>query len=89
LPLARAALAAGADGLIVECHAEPGRARSDGPQALTLDETAELARAVQKLAPALGRRAPQVNFGTVIPKSCQATTTITTSAPRSSVSPRS
>ena len=37
-PLARAALAAGADGLIVECHAEPGRARSDGPQALTPDE---------------------------------------------------
>jgi len=83
LPLARAALAAGADGLIVECHAEPGRARSDGPQALTLAETAELARAVQKLAPALGRRAPRPNFTTTNP--CQTTTT---SEQRSSVSPR-
>ena len=57
-PLARASLAAGADGLIVECHAEPGRARSDGPQALTPADVAELARAVASLAPALGRRAP-------------------------------
>jgi len=83
-PLARAALAAGADGLIVECHAEPGRARSDGPQALTPDDVAALGRAVARLAPALGRRAPK-------PLSCsnepwQPQTK--TSAPRSSVSPR-
>jgi 3-deoxy-7-phosphoheptulonate synthase len=44
-PLALAAVAAGADGLIVECHPEPGRARSDGPQALSLDELAPLADA--------------------------------------------
>ncbi|MGZ3440308.1 MAG: 3-deoxy-7-phosphoheptulonate synthase [Polyangia bacterium] len=82
-PLARAALAAGADGLIVECHAEPGRARSDGPQALTPDDVAELARTIARLAPALGRRAPK-------PLSCSNATCqpTTTSTPRSSVSPR-
>ena len=82
-PLARASLAAGADGLIVECHAEPGRARSDGPQALTPDDVAALARAVARLAPALGRRAPK-------PLSCTSTCLpqTTTSAPRSSASPR-
>jgi len=82
-PLARAALAAGADGLIVECHAEPGRARSDGPQALTPDDVAELARAVARLAPALGRRAPKP---LLCSNACQAQTT--TSEPRSSASPR-
>jgi 3-deoxy-7-phosphoheptulonate synthase len=82
-PLAQAALAAGADGLLVECHAEPGRARSDGPQALTLAEVAELARVVHRLAPALGRRAPRP---ILLSSSCQPTTT--TSTPRSSVSPR-
>ncbi|MSP16285.1 MAG: 3-deoxy-7-phosphoheptulonate synthase [Myxococcales bacterium] len=52
LPLARAALAAGASGLIVETHDEPGCALSDGPQALppaelaALLRTAELPRAV-------------------------------------------
>ncbi|GAC1528299.1 MAG: 3-deoxy-7-phosphoheptulonate synthase [Polyangiales bacterium] len=37
LPLAAAAIAAGADGVIVECHPDPASARSDGVQALTLD----------------------------------------------------
>ncbi len=83
-PLARAALAAGADGLIVECHAEPGRARSDGPQALTPDDVAALGRSLGRLGPALGRRAPKplsCSNGT-----CQPQTT--TSEPRSFVSPR-
>jgi 3-deoxy-7-phosphoheptulonate synthase len=42
-PLARAALAAGADGLLIECHPDPASARSDGPQALTLDALRQLA----------------------------------------------
>jgi 3-deoxy-7-phosphoheptulonate synthase len=85
-PLAMAALAAGADGLIVECHAEPGRARSDGPQALTGDDVAALARAAQKLAPAVGKRAPKPSCDPVlVSNQCQPTTT---SAPRSSASPR-
>jgi len=50
-PLALAAVAAGAAGVLVETHDDPGAALSDGPQALS---TAELAR----LAAALGVRAP-------------------------------
>jgi len=44
-PLSRAALAAGADGLLVECHPDPAVARSDGPQAVsfaTLDRIGAL-----------------------------------------------
>ena len=55
-PLALAAVAAGADGLIVECHPDPGRARSDGPQALTLEELPAFARAVADVARAVGKR---------------------------------
>lgn len=38
LPLSKAALAVGADGLLVEAHPAPGQARSDGPQALQQDD---------------------------------------------------
>jgi 3-deoxy-7-phosphoheptulonate synthase len=55
-PLARAAIAAGADGLLVECHADPGRARSDGPQALTLDELPAFAADIAAVARAVGRK---------------------------------
>lgn len=43
-PLAAAALAAGAAGLIIETHPTPGEARSDGPQAVPLPEFGDLAR---------------------------------------------
>jgi 3-deoxy-7-phosphoheptulonate synthase len=43
-PLARAALAAGAAGLMVETHEDPGRALSDGPQALRLCELGDIVR---------------------------------------------
>ncbi len=42
VPLAKAALAAGAAGLLVEVHLAPGRARSDGPQALSPEDLREL-----------------------------------------------
>ncbi len=42
-PLSRAALAAGAHGLMVECHPHPEHAKSDGPQALDPGELAQLA----------------------------------------------
>ncbi|MSP72302.1 MAG: 3-deoxy-7-phosphoheptulonate synthase [Myxococcales bacterium] len=42
-PLARAAIAAGADGVLVEVHPDPGSARSDGPQALTPERLFALA----------------------------------------------
>ncbi len=43
-PLARAALAVGAHGVMVEIHPEPDKAKSDGPQSLTLPQFARLAR---------------------------------------------
>jgi 3-deoxy-7-phosphoheptulonate synthase len=42
LPLARAALAAGAAGVMIETHEDPGRALSDGPQALVPDQLREV-----------------------------------------------
>ena len=49
LPLARAAIAAGAHGLLVETHADPGRALSDGPQALSARDLAVLVEDVRKI----------------------------------------
>ena len=61
LPLALAALGAGADGLIVEVHPAPSRALSDGDQSLALDGFAELMGALRPLAVAVGRHvAPAV-----------------------------
>jgi 3-deoxy-7-phosphoheptulonate synthase len=57
-PLARAAVAAGADGLIVEAHPNPPTAKSDGEQSLTLDGFAELMRRLAPVASAVGRVAP-------------------------------
>ncbi len=50
IPLGRAALAAGACGLLVEAHPAPEAARSDGPQALTGAGLAELGQAMQPAA---------------------------------------
>ena len=53
-PLARAAVAVGADGLMIEVHPEPARAMSDGPQSLTPDNFAKLMDAVRAIAPVVG-----------------------------------
>jgi 3-deoxy-7-phosphoheptulonate synthase len=55
IDVARAAIAVGADGLLVECHVDRGAAASDGPQALELDGLAALGRMLESLAPAMGR----------------------------------
>jgi 3-deoxy-7-phosphoheptulonate synthase len=55
VPLARAGIAAGADGVMVEVHHEPARALSDGPQAILPDQFASLMRDIQALAAVLGR----------------------------------
>ena len=55
-PMARAAVAAGADGLMIEVHAHPEAAFSDGPQSLHPDRFDALMREVAPLARALGRR---------------------------------
>jgi 3-deoxy-7-phosphoheptulonate synthase len=54
--MARAAVAAGADGLMVEVHPEPAKALSDGFQALTLPAFAQLMADCRKVAEALGQR---------------------------------
>ena len=55
LPLSRAAVAAGADGIIVDVHPEPEVALCDGDQALVGTDITELAAAMQALPPVLGR----------------------------------
>ena len=53
--MARAAIAAGADGLLVEMHPEPDRAMSDGGQSLYPDQLARLVREARAIADAIGR----------------------------------
>jgi 3-deoxy-7-phosphoheptulonate synthase len=55
LPMARAAIAAGADGLIVEVHNHPEAALSDGPQSLYPAQFATMMSEVEKIAPVVGR----------------------------------
>jgi 3-deoxy-7-phosphoheptulonate synthase len=55
-PMARAAVAAGADGLLVEVHPQPDRALSDGVQSLDPQQFAAMMRDVRALTEALGRR---------------------------------
>ena len=55
-PMALAALAAGADGVMIECHPEPEKALSDGPQSLKFDQVERLLRELQAIAPVVGRR---------------------------------
>ncbi|NPV26313.1 MAG: 3-deoxy-7-phosphoheptulonate synthase [Firmicutes bacterium] len=54
-PMARAAVAAGADGLIVEVHPQPSEALSDGPQSLTPDNFALMMSDLRRVAAAVGR----------------------------------
>jgi 3-deoxy-7-phosphoheptulonate synthase len=56
--MARAAVAAGADGLIIEVHPQPDRALSDGAQSLYPDQFAKLMSEVATIAAAIGRRVP-------------------------------
>jgi 3-deoxy-7-phosphoheptulonate synthase len=55
-PMARAAVAAGADGIVVEVHPDPSRALSDGDQSLHLPEFRRLAEELRPVAEAVGRR---------------------------------
>ena len=54
-PCSKAAIAAGADGLIIEVHPNPEEALSDGAQSLLPDKFAELMKEVSKVAKAVGR----------------------------------
>jgi 3-deoxy-7-phosphoheptulonate synthase len=55
LPLSRAAIAVGADGLLVEVHHEPDKALSDGMQSILPEEFAELTEEVRQIATVLHR----------------------------------
>jgi len=55
LPMGRAAIAAGADGLLVEVHPDPDQALSDGGQSLFPDQFARLVREARTIAEAIGR----------------------------------
>jgi 3-deoxy-7-phosphoheptulonate synthase len=55
-PMARAAVAAGADGLIIEVHNDPDRALSDGAQSLEPSTFTQLMAELRIIAPAIGRR---------------------------------
>jgi 3-deoxy-7-phosphoheptulonate synthase len=55
-PMARAAVAAGADGIMVEIHPNPDKAMSDGPQSLTLEEFGLLMNRCRIIATTIGRR---------------------------------
>ncbi len=56
IPMARAAVAAGAHGILVEVHPNPERALSDGAQSLYPDQFAQLVRELRSIAGAIGRR---------------------------------
>lgn len=56
IPLSRAAIAVGADMLLVEVHPNPAEAKSDGAQSLNLAEFERLMREIRPIAQAIGRR---------------------------------
>jgi len=55
-PMARASIAAGADGLIIEVHTEPDKALSDGPQSLYPEQFEQLMRDLYVIAPVVGKQ---------------------------------
>jgi len=59
--VARAAIAAGADGLIIEVHPDPAHALSDGRQSLKPEKFAELVKQVGQIAEVMGRKLAPVN----------------------------
>ncbi len=59
--IARAAIAAGADGLIVEVHPDPAKAVSDGKQSLKPEKFAEMVKQVKAIAEIMDRRVAPIN----------------------------
>ena len=59
LPMARAAVASGADGLLVEVHHQPDKALSDGPQSIYPAQFATMMDEIEQIAPVVGRNLPR------------------------------
>ncbi len=55
IPMARAAVAAGADGLLIEVHHDPDHAKSDGAQSLFPDQFTQMMKEIRIIADAIGR----------------------------------
>ena len=62
-PLAKAAIACGADGLIIECHPEPEKSVSDARQALSLEDMVNLVHSLRPVAAAVGRNISEIGVG--------------------------
>src|SRR5690606_3744448 len=58
-PLARAAVAAGADGLLMEVHTDPEQALCDGAQTLYMEQFEKLMKELREIARAVGRVVPE------------------------------
>lgn len=56
IPMARAAVAAGADGLMIEVHHDPEKALSDGPQALLPEQFSEMMKQIKLIAEVINRK---------------------------------
>ncbi len=59
LPMARAAIASGADGILVEVHNHPEKALSDGPQSIYPEQFATMMDELEQIAPVVGRHLPR------------------------------
>src|SRR5712675_83469 len=71
-PLSRAAVAVGADGLMVEVHHQPDRAMSDGIQSLYPEQFVELMKQVRQIAPVVGRMVPAIGTHAPVPETLSA-----------------
>jgi 3-deoxy-7-phosphoheptulonate synthase len=59
LPMARAAVASGADGILVEVHDHPEKALSDGPQSIYPGQFTSMMNELEQIAPVVGRKLPR------------------------------
>lgn len=66
IPMARAAVAADADGLMIEVHHDPLNAMSDGPQALLPEQFSELMMQLKQIAEVIGRRIGENEFQKIL-----------------------
>jgi 3-deoxy-7-phosphoheptulonate synthase len=68
LPMARAAVAVGADGILVEVHHQPDKALSDGPQSIYPSQFAQMMDEIEQIAPVVHRDLPRgINIGVAAP----------------------
>jgi len=69
IPMARAAVACGADGVMVEVHPEPERALSDGPQSLRFEQFRKLMRDLEVISVLVGRELKREDIAATVPYS--------------------